>query len=303
MWEGRKPNGGSERSPSQKEIDEKIFPMFKKTNSVRTTRTAKALEEHGFDLPPFEFSKYHPSLAEELSLEEPTKPFTQRGESGISWDGETVMDDSFLSLRSVRMDSGTMSPTPNIAKITPPAVAEVHRWESAEVVTVDGDSRHNQNPFHDEAEERPRTATNPFFNASEMHRPRNRSRSNSRTSRHSRTASHTSRTSRSNSMAQSQFTIEPPESLPQLALPQFKTHAPNDSIASGSSGGLFPSEHAMRSLIAALELSQEEVEARLRVASMQPSTPGSRYSVSSSHIIDEDDISTIRGFPFPPGAH
>lgn len=73
---------------TEDDSDEKNFSMFKKrTTSVRTTRTAKALEEHGFDMPPI--TKYHPDLAKELALQEPDRPFTQRQDSGVSWDGET----------------------------------------------------------------------------------------------------------------------------------------------------------------------------------------------------------------------
>ncbi|KAI0784235.1 hypothetical protein C8Q75DRAFT_401970 [Abortiporus biennis] len=300
--------GGQGSSPSQREMDEKNFPMFKKTNSIRTTRTARALEEHGIDLPPFEFSKYHPTLAEELSLQAPSKPFTERQDSGVSWgDNDTVKDDSFLSLRSVRMDSGTMSPTLHAGKATPVAtVNAIHRWESAEVLTMDGDtdSHSNQNPFADATEESPRSTTNPFFGGgADVYRStsRARSRSNSRSSRHSRNAS---RASRGASVARSQVVSEvpsiyPPDIVYPTPVPFVPTHQAGDSIASGSSGGAFAAnEHAMKSLIAALDLTQEEVEERLRVASMQGSTLSRMSGVSQYD--DESDIGTIRGFPIPP---
>ena len=87
-----------------------------------------------------------------------------------------------------------------------------------------------------------------------------------------------------------------------VAVPAFKAHMQTDSFGSSSSGNTVPSEHAMKSLIAALDLTKEEVEERLRVASMQPSTMSmSRYSGSShfAALSDEDDLSTIH-FPVPP---
>ncbi len=287
-WKGGMPS--PERKQSQAEIDEKNFPMFKKTPSMRTVRTAKELEAHGFDLPPFDFTNYHPKLAEELSLQEPQKPFS-RQESGISWDGETVGDDSFISLRSGGVDSGTMSPTIELAKMTSPATHNaIHTWHSAEVVTVD------------EVDEPPYSTANPFFNAQEISRAtskRNRSRSNSRSGR-SRATSVSSRTSHAPSHVTNPFADSE-----EVAIPTFRAHVQSDSIGSTSSGGNgFASEHAMKSLIAALDLTQEEVEERLRVASMQPSTI-SRYS-GISHITgmtEEEDLSTLstlRTFPIPP---
>ena len=57
----------------------------------------------------------------------------------------------------------------------------------------------------------------------------------------------------------------------------------------------------MKSLIAALELTQEEVEERLRAASMRRSMI-SRYSGISqiTGITDEEDLAAIRTFPIPP---
>ena len=85
-----------------------------------------------------------------------------------------------------------------------------------------------------------------------------------------------------------------------VAVPAFKAHMQTDSFGSSSSGNTVPSEHAMKSLIAALDLTKEQVEERLRAASMQPSTV-SRYSGSSHYaaMTDDDDLSTIH-FPVPP---
>ncbi|KAI0091328.1 hypothetical protein BDY19DRAFT_991893 [Irpex rosettiformis] len=302
--------GRQEEMPTEDE-DEKNFSMFKKkgrTMSMRTTRTAKALEEHGFDMPPI--TKYHPDLAQELA--QPERPFAQRQESGVSWDGETVGDDSFLSLRSVRIESGTMSPT-GIAKITPPAVAHIHRWESAEVLTLEEASASAvspsegapENPFADVSVERRKSGSNPFFAAGDVHRSTSRrSRSNSRG--HSRNPSKTRRSpSRSRIMSQGSQ-IDPFADLPgspetARELPSFAHpfHAHTDSLLS-SGGTPITSEHAMKSLIAALDLTQEEVEERLRVVSMQP-TIDSRYSSVLSGM--DDDISRFPKTPEAPPSH
>ncbi|KAI0073464.1 hypothetical protein K474DRAFT_1666587 [Panus rudis PR-1116 ss-1] len=303
---------GHGRNESQHELDEKNFGMFKKTNSMRTTRTARALEEHGIDLPPFEFSKYHPDLAKELS--EPERPFASRQDSGVSWDGETVGDDSFLSLRSVRVDSGTMSPT--LAKLTPNIIAPpVHKWESAEVVTPETTTPTTtappQNPFTD-VNESPRksVAGNPFFGAQDITRSssRVRSRSNSYSSRHSRSNSRVSRT-RSRALSETRpagpsdtdpFTDDAIAGIPKFQSTLIEQPVLHSRTDSTSSNNPLATDRAMKSLIAALNLTQEEVEERLRVASMQPSL-SSRYSGSNMSALTEDgDDITIRGFPIPP---
>ncbi|KAI0360026.1 hypothetical protein OH77DRAFT_891100 [Trametes cingulata] len=319
LSDSEKPRGGNAPPPSPgarehlPDSDEKNFSMFKKsTPSVRTAYTAKTTtdEDQLMDLPKLDFTKYHPSLAQELALEHPDKPFAARQESGVSWDGETLGDDSFLSMRSVRVESGTMSPTMVMAKMTPPATASaIHRWESAEVLNADEDHDHAQasqsrNPFAEMAEER-RSRNNPFFNAQEMNR-------NSRAIR-SRSNSRASRTSRAQSLVRPESRVTMPNTNPFLdmqdSLPVSATesHTPEallsptaglplkPSVASGASAQAFGNERAMASLIAALDLSKEEVEERLRVVSMQGST------ISAYSENDESDIATVREFPLPPG--
>ncbi|KAI0926058.1 hypothetical protein AcV5_008622 [Taiwanofungus camphoratus] len=291
-------------SAGTREMEESNFAMFKKSPSIRTTRTKTSDDEHGFGLPPFEFSKYHPNLAAELALEQPSRPFAKREDSGISWDGSTVADESFLSMRSV--ESGTMSPTMVMAKVTPPATTAIHKWESAEVLTMEEENvsgpKEVQNPFADVTEER-RGASNPFFNAQEMNRRSTISHSRSRS--RSRSDSHTSRVSRARSMAlsarESQRISNPFADVHDVPVyrvsPPAAAHVQKDSVASGSSANLF-NEHAMKSLLAALDLTQDQVEERLRVVSMQDST-ASRYS-SLTGIDDESVIATVREFPMPP---
>lgn len=308
-------------SPSardQQDSDEKNFSMFKKTPSIRTAYTTKTTTDE-FDLPQLEFTKYHPTLAEELSLEHPQKPFATaaaaaaRQNSGVSWDGETLGDDSFLSMHSVRVESGTMSPTMVMAKMTPPATSSApHKWESAEVLNTEEEepspfgAAMSRNPFAEMAEERKARSNNPFFNAQDMNRTSRvvRSRSNSRTSRASRAQSLVRSESRGTVIVNTNPFLDLHEAIPVSAIETAATPnalSPNaglptkPAVASGASLEAFGSDRAMASLIAALDLSKEQVEERLRVVSMQ----GSTYSAYSE--TDEDAL-TVREFPLPPGA-
>lgn len=309
-WEGATP-----RSPGEREFHEKNSQMFKKSSpSMRTTRTKLlADEQDGFNLPPLEFAKYHPGLAKELALEQPTRPYAaQRGESGFSWDdGSTVREDSFLEMRSVRAESGAISPTLGFAKATSAAESHIHRWESAEVMTMGDENiegpREMQNPFTDVSEQR-RSVANPFFNAQEISRRPTRSRSNSRSnSRVSRTRSISESTavpSRPPSVRKSGRMSNPFADIQEVpvyrvAPPDVFSHAHTDSVASGSSANVFGA-HAMKSLISALDLSPEEVEERLRIISMSGSTNSRLSSISAQEYDADADIATVRAFPMPP---
>ncbi|KAI0749470.1 hypothetical protein C8Q80DRAFT_626478 [Daedaleopsis nitida] len=314
--------------------EEKNFSMFKKSPSMRTTYTTKTAtdEENAYDLPQLEFTKYRPTLAEELALDNPQKPFATaaaaaRQNSGISWDGETVADDSFLSMRSVRVESGTMSPTMVMAKMTPPATGSaLHRWESAEVFNTEEQSaeaaRQSHNPFTEMVEERRARANNPFFGAQDVNRQSRamRSRSNSRASRTSRAQSMVRGEGRS---AQTESIAIPntnpfsdmQHALPTTTVESFSSdtlppHAglPNKpSLHSGSSAGSFGSERAMASLIAALDLSKEEVEQRLRVVSMQGSTISAVISSClTPHCFCDTSLDALIAFlhhPTPSDVH
>jgi len=66
------------------------------------------------------------------------------------------------------------------------------------------------------------------------------------------------------------------EEVMAMPEPRFISHAVHDS---SSSGGSLGNEKALENLIAALELPQEVIEERLRIASMHPSE-ASRYSTA-----------------------
>lgn len=177
----------------------------------------------------------------------------------ISWDGETVGDDTFLSLRtaSARIDSTHFSSassamSPLVIKVASTPVttsSEPHRWESAEVLHYDEEDE-ARNPFADDTESR-KSLNNPFFNAGQdVPMPRRRGSN--------------------------------PFSDASSSRPL--THATQDS-----------SDRAMQSLIAALNVSPEEVQDRLRIASMQ--SVGASVMSSGSAL---DDAASVSEFPAPP---
>lgn len=268
---------------------EKLGAMFNRTPS--TNSGEKSSDDHGNreSIGTMQhFAKYHPGLAEEMASKSadlgyvvvtkppPVQRFMGRtqadGVPTISWDGDTVGGDSFLSMRSCL--SGTMSPTMTMAKFTPPAtVSGSHRWESAEVGHIDvygsemseaGDSR---NPFADAASVKSgisRRVTNPFFNAQE--------KSQKRTLLANTTPG-------SNPFADSNTPTQ---------RPFLEVEARSNSDASSSNS------RAMQCLIAALDM---PAEAGLRVSSMR----SSHYSHNSTIMsCDEVDAVSVTAFPYPP---
>jgi len=249
----------------------KVPSVLKKTPSQKVlvqefaSTKRSSLTEH--DLATAPFSKYHPHLAEELA--QPPRPFAENKEK-LSWDGTTVSsavkDESFLSLRSVHIESGTMSPTLGPAKMTPPATASsIHHWESAEVVHPDQYDTLDQlpeNPFADYSQPvTSKSHSNPFFGA-QQNRP----------------------SARKHSLSDKDPFVD---GNSVARIPGF-SHSQTDSVMSTSSADV--TDRAMKSLIAALELPQEEVERRLRIASMQPSEI-SNYSVDDGSSLYTNDYS------------
>jgi hypothetical protein len=271
--------------------------MFKKSPSVRTAYTHKSEEPVAFDVQAF--APYHPQLAAELASGTLTgmpvpRPFLGRVDptNPISWDGETLGKDSLnsvFSLRSNRMEGGAMSPTLNMAIPTPPAISsEPHLWQSAEVVVVDeqsADVADNENPFG-EGSHRRKSFNNPFFKGREVS-----------TNTVARSTS-TGRTGFKPSKDKEPLADDNPFSDDnELAYPKpFAHHVNNSSLASVSS-----TDRAMQNLIAALDISEEEVQERLRVASMQPS-----FISNASVYTNGEEEDVTQAFPLPPstaGSH
>jgi hypothetical protein len=258
---------------SAKEIHSPIgmeqMTMFQKSPTVRSPASENMTEESGiFDHP---FSQYHPPPNKKPSPSPPAsqRHFRDRADPDsvpvVPWAGETARTDALLSLRSKR-SSGNVS---SKAIPTPPAVEpELYKWESAEVLQFEANPTpvndrtdsasvriaQRNNPFDGEAETR--KTVNPFFNAQDFSNSGNSSPSSAPLSLKAQGK---------------QRAIDPfinDDESPTMPVPPtmpFGKHSPSDSTAS------YNSDRAIQSLVNALEVSEEEVQERLRIASLQPS--------------------------------
>ncbi|KAJ7650363.1 hypothetical protein FB45DRAFT_887702 [Roridomyces roridus] len=320
-WEGKE---GKPRVDSVGPMEK--LTMFKKsTPSVRTNYTHSNDHE---PLPPIAqfdhpFAQYHPNLAKELAESEmsevpPQRPFLARVDAGapISWDGDTVGRDSFLSLNSnpaVSAGADLALPTPQLTS------SEPHHWESAEVHHF-AQSAVVEQADDDEEEHvrRRKSSNNPFFGARmSTHSTRSRSQSLSR-----------SRTPSLSTPSKTSLTDPDPVTMPAPPPAAFTREekgkyramtppSPTSSMAPSTILGhganpfadpVLPSiayEHhsqssqdrALQSLIAALgpDHSAADVEERLRVASMNPSV------LSESVYTEDGDAATLhQSWPIPP---
>ena len=281
VWEGMVPSPSTKgvitfpepaASPNSSRSVDKLGTMFKSSPSLHST--FKSTSSDGHDGVEFgdslagsaQFAKYHPHLAEELAKTvTPSRAVAARQDTGppISWDGETIHDDdTYMQMQPGRIGSSrlssaseAMSPTVIGPKNTPHATSsEFHQWESAEVLEYNAGYTEAKNPFSDIETENRKSVNNPFFNAQGLVMKRRPS--------------------------------NPPNPFSDPLKRPF-THVAQDSNNSVSS-----TDRAMQSLIAALDISPEEVQERLRVASMQP-------SIQSTGSALEDDTS-VAEFPLPP---
>lgn len=225
--------------------------------------------EHHRSMP---FSHYHPKFPEPTVLE-PPRPVGIGNQSTPSFDGSTA--GTLLSLGTVRIESGKMSPTFNVAKMTPPATAsKLHRWESAEVIDPDADAQEIEvphDPFSEKSTPTTYSPTDTFGDRKSLHNPF----FNAHPGVHSRRPSATRKPDMTVPVASDPFNKDEEEVM-DMPKPKFISHAAQES---SSSGGSLGNEKALQSLIAALELPQEVIEERLRIASMHPSE-ASRYSTA-----------------------
>ena len=252
-----------------------LAPGMRRTTSPQPTEAARTSDDHfgsqhdvaAKSLP---FAQYHPKLAEQMALE-PPRPIGFGDQPKASLDGSG--NGSFLSLGTVHIESGKMSPTFNVAKTTPPATAsKLHHWESAEVVEPDTYAQEveiHTDPFSEQSTPTAYSTTETFGDRRSLHNPFFNAHPGVRSRRPS-VARKTSTMSVSSD----------PFSKGEIVMPKprFVSHEAHDSSSSGGSVG---NEKAMQSLIAALELPQDVIEERLRVASMQPSEI-SMYSTMDS---------------------
>jgi len=266
--------------------------MFKKTPSVRTAYTHKSTDVSAFDFPQ-SYAEFDPKLAQTLSFGKTQmpkpRPFlgrvdTQPVNSVNSWDTETVGNGSYLSTREPA--GGAMSPSLHMAIPTPPpTISQTHKWESAEVVHYsEANSVEPNDPFASQNDMDSRQSThNPFFNAQD-YESRPRSRSNSVTKSPKAKGKERMRYSTASSG------VDPFDDINQhMPRPTFIKHT-----AAESSSSIESKERALHSLIAALEVSEQDARDRLRIASMQPSIISQASSIGGY----EEDVT--REFPLPP---
>jgi hypothetical protein len=291
---------GDEDKISAKEIGSPIgmehLTMFQKSPTVRSPMSENMTEESCtgiFDRP---FARYHPSSDQKPS-ESPhlmDRAVTKNPPS-VPWDPEKDRKDALLSLRPADFEKSAGN---NISKAipTPPAVEnELHRWESAEVLHFDaystpegepkvddkkdsisvGSDKH-LNPFLGEAEAR-KTVGNPFFNAQDFG---------------SSDSGNASPAPLSLKAQGKQRAIDPfvdDSESPLMPVPPmpFTKHTPSSSTAS------YNSDRAIQSLVNALDVSEQEVQERLRITSLQPS-----FVSADSIYPEEADVTSA--FPLPP---
>lgn len=277
VWEGMMPSAATDRgvtSPPRAVTREtgtaagtldKLNTMFKKSTSIRSNNSTSSegrsqLDFGGALAGSDQFAKYHPDLAEELAKTvTPIRADTGREEATpISWDGETVRDDSFLSLRGasghidsshLSFTSSAMSPLAVKVASTPLATpSEPHRWQSAEVLHYEPEDE-GKNPFADDSEST-KSLNDPFNTGQDLPILRR----------------------------------EESNPFSDASASRSLTHDTQDS-----------SDRAMQSLIAALNVSPNEIQDRLRIASMQSIATS---VVSSGSAMD--DFASVTEFPLPP---
>ncbi|KAJ7727298.1 hypothetical protein DFH07DRAFT_851947 [Mycena maculata] len=304
---------------------EKLTMFKKSTPSVRTNYTHSADHDEPLPVAHFNhpFAQYHPNLAKELAQDDdgdlpkpPQRPFLARVEAvaPISWDGETIGRDSFLSLSS----NPAMSPGMDLALPTPQLTSsEPHHWESAEVIHFD----HTSPAVEEEPEPRRKSSNNPFFGARmsthSTHSTRSRSQSMSRSRTPSLSLPYKTSLAETDPVT---MPVPPPAAFTREEKGKYRAPtppSPTSSIAPSTITGHNPfsdpvpapykAEHesksshdrALASLIAALgpAHSAADVQERLRVASMNPSVASESAYTETDY---SDDATLHQSWPVPP---
>jgi hypothetical protein len=164
---------GSEKKTLADGTESNRLSLFRKASSTRSGTEEKSTAPHEFDpstMP--NFAQYHPELAAELATRPPVPPFVAGSQdSRSSSGGETASGDSFLSLRL--SDTSAMSPGSATIKTPITIASTLHRWQSAEVLTMDNAEAADSvevaaaapasNPFEDNTKKS--GGSNPFFSS------------------------------------------------------------------------------------------------------------------------------------------
>ncbi|KAF8807009.1 hypothetical protein BYT27DRAFT_7167332 [Phlegmacium glaucopus] len=236
--------------------------MFKRGASVRTAYTQKSVDETPLTYPQ-SFAPFDANLVRKLSADDAAVPHPR---PSLNTKGQT----SNLSPSNTLGEP--LSPSLNMAIPTPEAtVLQPHKWESAEVVHyAEGQSAEAVEPSSQDKDVR--STQNPFFGSQD----------------------HVSRSNTPNAkgkerMHDSMMSSDPFEALDTpLSKPVFVHQATDSSTSSRGK------DRALQALIAALDLPEDEVRERLRVASMQPSV------ISPRSLLPGDEEDFVRNFRLPP---
>jgi hypothetical protein len=243
-----------------KEVDQVVpmekLTMFKRAASVRTAYTQKSIDDHTLAYPQ-SFAPFDANLVRTLSAD--IDPKSQPSQVANSVKGQIP--------NNIPPSSGLKEPLSsslNMAIPTPEAtVLQSHKWESAEVVQYEEPSAEVVEPSVQDKETNRRSLHNPFFGSQGYIR----SRSNSHAHAEEKSANAKGKERMHDSMSSSLLASDPFEALvSQLPKPIITHHQLTDSSASTES-----KTRALQTLMGALELSEDEINERLRVASMHPS--------------------------------
>lgn len=203
----------------------------------------------------------------------------------LSW----ASDSNAPFIPAAHVADGNMSPPISMAIPTPPAVkSQLHRWESAEVV----DFSEGQTAEIVDYSPPKQSSHNPFAPSISSDHTINHPSSHSRNS-----SASTIQPAKADSKERV-VSIDPfRDPMPQ---PKFIHHVPTSSTSSAENN------RAIRQLVAAAsldDLGEDEVQRRLRVASMQPSIiSSSGDSMYTDAEPDPADIAMMRSFPAPPSS-
>lgn len=250
-----------------KEVDQVVpmekLTMFKRGASVRTANTQKSVDDAPLTYPP-SFAPFDTNLVRTLTADNSTVSQPRPSRDAKPPSSLSPSSNSF---------GGPLAPS-NMAIPTPEAtVHQSHKWESAEVVHYTEDQPAAQVVEPLAQDKNARSMHNPFFGSQEY----SRSRSNSAVNEKSPNAKGKER------MHDSMLSSDPFEEFTQLPKPTFIHHQATDSSTSTQS-----KERALQTLMGALELSEDEVRERLRVASMQPSVISQTSQISTT--VDEQEF-------------
>ena len=235
-----------------KEVDQVVpmekLTMFKRAASVRTAYTQRSVDDQTLAYPQ-SFAPFDLNLVRTLSADPSIDSKSQPPQIPNPVKGQIPSN----------ISPSPLSSSLNMAIPTPEAtVLQSHKWESAEVVQYEGPSAEVVEPAPQDKEVK-RIMHNPFFGSQEYIR----SRSDSHADDKSPNAKGKERVH--DSLSSSLLSEDPFETFSQLPLPPL-SHLSTDSSSSAESR-----TRALQTLMGALELSEDEVRERLRVASMHPS--------------------------------